>query len=481
MPARCLTFTANRLRQGAGKGKKPVSVPAAGRSQMGSHLLFWAEYYNGKQRERIFALRVLRLGMSGTDVMEIQALLRRLGYDVGPIDGRFNLRTGRAVRAFQSYFSLAPDGVIGERTYAILNRLLLGYDLYTIMSGDTFYEIARKYHTNPALIAIANPNADPERLAIGQTIKVPYDIEVVRTNIDYTYDIMERNIMGLKARYPFIGTDVAGQSVLGRNLYTLRLGRGPNRVFYSGAIHGLEWITAPLLMKFAEDFSRAYALGMTLNGYDPRAVWETSSIHILPMTNPDGVDLVLNGPQPNNPYYYDLIRWNGGSTDFSTDWTANVRGVDLNHNFDAGWEEYREIARQSGITGPGPRRWPGPYPESEPETAAMVAYTRSHDFNLVVAFHSQGEVIYWDYKDLAPPEALDIAERFSEASGYAISDPILLASLSGYKDWFILEYGRPGYTVEVGRGVNPLPISDFDGIYARVLPLMLLGSVVTTG
>jgi len=100
---------------------------------------------------------------------------------------------------------------------------------------------------------------------------------------------------------------------------------------------------------------------------------------------------------------------------------------------------------------------------------------------MVVAFHSQGEVIYWDYKDLAPPEALDIAQRFSEVSGYAISDPILLASLSGFKDWFILEFGRPGYTVEVGRGVNPLPISDFDGIYARVLPLMLLGSVVTEG
>jgi len=417
--------------------------------------------------------------MSGTDVMEIQSLLNRLRYDPGPVDGRFGPKTERAVKACQAYFGLTPDGGIGEKTYAILNRMLLGYDFYTIRPGDTFYGIANKFYTNPTLIGVANPDADPGRLKIGQTIRVPYDIDVVQTDIHYTYAILERNIMGLKARYPFIETGAAGQSVLGKKLYTLRLGRGPNRVFYSGAIHGLEWITAPMLMKFIEDFSRAYALGEPLGGYDPRVLWETSSIYILPMVNPDGTDLVLNGLQPDNPYYDELVRWNGGSTDFSAGWEANVRGVDLNHNFDAGWEEYKAIAEQAGITGPAPRRWPGPSPVSEPESAAMVAYTRSRDFALVIAFHTQGEVIFWDFQDLAPPEALTIAQQFSDVSGYAVAEPAGLASFSGYKDWFILAYGRPGYTVEVGKGVNPLPVTQFGRIYTHTLPVMLLGSVVT--
>lgn len=36
---------------------------------------------------------------------------------------------------------------------------------------------------------------------------------------------------------------------------------------------------------------------------------------------------------------------------------------------------------------------------------------------------------------------------------------------AGYKDWFIQEYDRPGYTIEVGRGVNPLPMEQFEQIY----------------
>ncbi|KQB76244.1 peptidase M14, partial [Clostridium butyricum] len=156
-----------------------------------------------------------------------------------------------------------------------------------------------------------------------------------------------------------------GKSVLGKNLYYIKLGSGPNEVFYNGAHHALEWITTPLLMKFIEDFSKAYSEDSEIKGYNIRDIWNRSSIYIMPMVNPDGVDLVINGLQRNNPYYNDLIKWNMGSTDFSKNWQANIKGVDLNHNYNASWYESKIAEESYGVYGPGPTRYGGPYPESE--------------------------------------------------------------------------------------------------------------------
>lgn len=423
-------------------------------------------------------MRVLRLGMSGTDVQEIQSLLKRLGLDPGPVDGVFGRRTEQAVMAFQRRFGLVTDGIVGLNTFRVMETFLMGYDTYSVRRGDTLNAIAKNYGVNVALITAANPGINENYLQIGERIRVPYGISVVPTDADYTYDILQRNVTALKALYPFIETGVVGQSVLGRNLYYIRLGQGPNQVFYNGAHHALEWITSPLLMKFAEDFARSYALGQRLSGYTPSDIWNQSSIYIIPMVNPDGVDLVLNGLSPANPYYGDLIRWNNGSTDFSADWQANNRGVDLNHNYDAGWQESKAGEAALGITGPGPTRYSGPYPVSEPETRTVVDFTRNHDFRLVLAYHSQGQVIFWNFQNMATQQAREIGEALARVSGYTLEEASGIASYAGYKDWFIKEYRRSGYTVEVGLGKNPLPISQFDEIYSDNLPLLLLASVI---
>jgi len=423
-------------------------------------------------------VRVLRFGSRGSDVMEIQALLRKIGYNPGIIDGVFGSQTLQAVIQFQKNNGLTPDGVIGANTYRVLERFRLGYDLYTIKPGDTLYSIARRYYTTIGRITTANPGIILSNLRIGQIITVPYGIDIVDTNINYTYEVMESDIKGLKARYPFIQTGILGESVLGKNLYYIKLGNGPNEVFYNASHHSLEWITSVLLMKFIENFSKAYAEGTTLAGYNVRDIWSKSTIYILPMVNPDGVNLVLDGLQRDNPFYSNLIRWNNGSTDFSKVWQANIRGVDLNHNYDASWNLSKQAEIALGITGPGPTRFSGTAPESEPESKAVADFTRSHNFRLVLAYHSQGEVIYWTYSNIIPPDAPRIAELFSSVSGYELSQLSGIASYAGYKDWFIEKFRKPGFTIEVGSGVNPLPISQFNKIYNDNIELLLLAAIV---
>lgn len=423
-------------------------------------------------------MRVLRVGSRGSDVMKTQAVLKKIGYNLGPIDGVFGSQMRQAVIEYQRNNGLTPDGIIGTNTYNFLRKFFLGYNNYTINYGDTLYNIARRYYTTIGRILAANPNIRPENLMVGQTIKIPYGIDVVDTNVNYTYEVLENDIQGLKARYPFIEVGVAGKSVLGKNLYYVKLGSGPNEVFYNGAHHALEWITSPLLMKFIEDFSEAYVDGTSIRGYDIRDIWNRSTIYIMPMVNPDGVDLVIDGLQRDNPYYAQLIQWNNGSTDFSQVWEANIRGVDLNHNYDASWNLSKAAEAAYGISGPGPTRYSGPYPESEPETKAVADFTRSHNFRLVLAYHSQGEVIYWTYLNIIPPDSRRIGELFSRVSGYELSQTSGITSYAGYKDWFIDKYRRPGFTIEVGRGKNPLPIEQFNKIYNDNIEILILAAIV---
>ena len=145
--------------------------------------------------------------------------------------------------------------------------------------------------------------------------------------------------------------------------------------------------------------------------------------------------------------------------------------------FPAGWEEARRIKFSQGFTKPAPRDFVGEGPLTEPEALAIYNFTLENNFQLVISYHTQGNVIYWQFENYNPPFSRKIGNQFSLASGYELAETPYNSSFAGYKDWFIQNYNRPGYTVEVGMGQNPLPISDFQGIYERNTGILILGLV----
>lgn len=303
---------------------------------------------------------------------------------------------------------------------------------------------------------------------------------IIPTNISYSSEILKINLTTLKDLYPFIEITNVGRSVLGTSIPVIKIGSGTKEVFYSASFHANEWICSPLVMKFLADYCYCYKNNLNIYGYNARRLYSNTSIYIMPMVNPDGVDLVTDEIPKNSSLYTNtkLIANNYPQIPFPAGWKANITGVDLNLQFPAGWEKAKEIKYNQGFTSPAPRDFVGFGPLTEPEALAVYNFTLEHTFRLVIAFHTQGEVIYWQFQNYNPPRSFYIGTQFANSSRYELSDTPYNSSFAGYKDWFIQNYNLPGYTVEVGQGENPLPISQFDEIYSRILGIFVLGGIL---
>lgn len=418
----------------------------------------------------------LRFGSRGAQVEYLQLALQRAGYRDLAVDGIFGARTADAVRDFQQRNGLFPDGVVGRLTWNRLMPYLKGYTTYTVRRGDTFYNIAQKFGTDLRRILTANPTINPQNLQIGSVVYVPYDFALVPTNVQYSYVLLTLLTEGLAVRYPFLKTGSFGQSVMGKNLVYIRIGTGEKEVFYNAAHHANEWLTTPVLLKFTEDYADAFSQGGSIGGTPANTLFRNYSLYLAPMVDPDGVDLVT-GVLSSGGYYNQAVRIaeQYPQVSFPSGWKANIAGVDLNLQYPANWDEAKRIKFEQGFTSPAPRDYVGKAPLVAPESYAVYRFTKSHNFLLTLSYHSQGKLIYWKYLDYEPARSREIADYFGEVSGYSVEETPYASGFAGYKDWFIETYNRPGYTIEVGLGQSPLPISQFPEIYRANLGILVGG------
>ena len=115
----------------------------------------------------------------------------------------------------------------------------------------------------------------------------------------------------------------------------------------------------------------------------------------------------------------------------------------MNLQFPAEWEKAKEIKFSQGFISPAPRDFVGSRPLVALEAVALYRFTISHNFRLILAYHTQGRVIYWRFLDYLPPASYYIGEQFARSSGYLLEDTPFSSSFAGYKDWFIQNYNLP--------------------------------------
>ena len=288
------------------------------------------------------------------------------------------------------------------------------------------------------------------------------------------YSALRRTVCGLRDTYDCLTVNAVGRSREGRALFSLSLGRGEHSVLFCGGFHGSEWVSAWLLLRFAETLCRSVSRGEPCCGADVASFLRRRTVRIVPCVNPDGTEIFLHGAEAARSRRA-LVEsvWQP-----DVPWNANAAGVDINHNFDAGWSRLRQAERRAGITGPAPRQYGGPAPESEPETRAVCDLCRRLQPAHLLAIHSQGEEIFWKYGREDPPRAKMLLAVFADASGYTPVRNAGLYAHGGCKDWFIRTFRRPAFTVEVGKGKNPLPTSDFEAIWDKTREMLTLAAVL---
>ena len=340
---------------------------------------------------------------------------------------------------------------------------------YGITKEDSFDSVANKLNMNIEALLLLN-HGDLSNLNQNSKINIPIRVTepIVIGEQNYTYQTMIADLKRLEEIYPFMKRNTIGYSVQNKEIPEVIVGNGEMRVHMNGSFHANEWITTAVLMALLNNYLLSITNQTSLAGIKTEPLYHYATLSLVPMVNPDGVELVLNGlPEDDQSREY-VIALNEGSTDFSN-WKANINGVDLNKQFPAKWE----LERPRKPLQPRPRDFPGYRPLSEPETIAMATLTMNSNFDRVIAFHTQCKEIYWGFDDREPPYSKTIVNEFAKKSGYK---PVqTLDSYSGFKDWFIYEWKKSGFTVELGEGVNPLPITQFKDIYNESIGIFLAG------
>lgn len=298
---------------------------------------------------------------------------------------------------------------------------------------------------------------------------------IVKVADKYSYDFMVHDLEELRKKYSdHMSYRSIGSTYDGRNIYEVTVGNpnARNHVLIPAAIHAREYITTNLCMKQIEYALYYYESG----GWDGKRLsdmFESTCLHFVPMANPDGVSISQFGldgirneelKEGIRKIYEDDLkagRTSDGFDKYLVRWKANVRGVNLNQNFDANWEE----ARGSSDV-PSYSYYSGERPESERESQALANLFRSRSYKAVINYHSMGKVIYWDIEgNKVREKSRFLANNMLALTGYQM---LYSGEGGGFKD-YVQTYGQgtPSVTLEVGKGEAPVPSSQMDEIWAE--------------
>ncbi len=291
------------------------------------------------------------------------------------------------------------------------------------------------------------------------------------------YNTMTEFVDIMRERYDFLSVTCIGETVLSKKIYMLSLGneKAEKSVLYVGAHHGMEWITTLVLLRMVNELCEYYKNSKQPFGINLQTLFSNRCLRIVPMLNADGVDLHINGVAKDNVLYDRIMKMSGG--DFSK-WQSNARGVDLNHNYNSGFCEYKKLEAKEGIFA-GATRFSGEYPLSEPETSALASYIKYDDtVEMILTLHSAGEVIYSGHNYGPFSKGEIIGKKLSRLSGYELSEPEGLASYGGLTDWFTETFQKPSFTIECGKGSNPIHQSKYFEIYAGIREMLMTAPVL---
>ncbi|BCN32459.1 hypothetical protein bsdtb5_37540 [Anaeromicropila herbilytica] len=287
----------------------------------------------------------------------------------------------------------------------------------------------------------------------------------------YSYSDMVTDLNIFKKKYgDCLKVSVLSKTYDNRNIYEVILGN-PNakkKVMVQSSIHAREYMTALLTMKQIEFYCKNYYTGRYAGKYF-NELFEDVAFYIVPMANPDGVSIsqygaagVKNKALRNRVKA--ICRNHGGGTSYYHTWKANVRGVDLNRNFDQYWSILEGSPK--GMAGFG---YKGPSAASEKETKTLMNLFQDISPVASISYHATGSIIYWDYgqKGAFRNECAKLMRVARSLTSYKLVKGFSKYHATGFSDWVAINQRTPAITIEIGRGSCPLSRWEFSSIWSK--------------
>ena len=299
----------------------------------------------------------------------------------------------------------------------------------------------------------------------------------------YTYGEFQRDMALLqKNAGTELRVDEIGQTVDGNKLYDFRVGNpaAERHLLVFGGIHAREYITAQLVMRQLVQLLSDQSTNGSYENIAVRELLSNTEIHFIPMANPDGISISQLGLEGlHMEAVRETVRQIAAkdgkalTESYLRQWKSNANGVDLNRNFDALWESYNDHLGHASAD-----HYKGTAPECELESKALADLTRQFQFDATLSYHTQGEVIYWNFGQEGELKnmSLLLANRVSELTGYRLDGNFQVLDTAGDKDWAISKLGIPSLTIEAGHGGNPVDPAQMDAIWREnrdVVPMTL--------
>lgn len=289
-----------------------------------------------------------------------------------------------------------------------------------------------------------SPTASPEPV-----MDLKSFLTIVNPYVPYDHAQMTEDAIQLAKQYPdWIQIESAGKSVLGRDLTLIKLGTGKKNILWCGSHHAREYISTTALMVMVEAYAKLAEGNEIHTNRDVHALLEQVTVWVVPMVNPDGVELAIHGLEAFPPETAATVSSMKMLRNTYSEWKSNINGVDLNRQYPVFWDEKGDTAGE-----PASELYKGTSAASEPEVQAMMALCAQQDFITASSFHTKGEVLYWADRGTVDkiPEAKALATAICKITGYKkmpVSErPEDYAA--GFENWFRAEYERPAFCVEL--------------------------------
>ena len=294
----------------------------------------------------------------------------------------------------------------------------------------------------------------------------------------YTYLQMDADLHTLRKMYPDLFSEVysIGQSEEGREILAINFGKGDTKVILCASMHAREYIATTYLMYYLDRYAYGYYTNeIKEDTYNIREILDNVTFIVVPQINPDGINLVQYGVEnTKDPDAVKQIPFTSDGGEYGyRGWKSNINGVDLNANFPVLWPY--------PYGSPNSSSYSGAEAGSEAETRAMVDLMDNTDFEILVSFHTQGEVIYWmdgncdrDLVDKHKP----YIERICRETGFEMMPPDSDTGVGRCMTDYARYYKRAmAMTIELCpyEGNYPYPDEDFDRVAwpARNIGLMI--------